>query len=189
MCKPPCAARMAGGAKFAYVAARTPDRCGAGLRAMTAPAAVAWGAHSADDLSDAACFHEYQWTPWIFTMLAVVERTDQLPTTPVTQGADPIRRPHHGRAFRRRDRGNQPALRWPDRRYRRCHRRNGGAAVRDEQAHRQDRPAALIRRRRNHHRRNHHRNGSLMKTFDTKSSSAPAKQAVPGRPHGGKERR
>jgi uncharacterized membrane protein len=57
----------------------------AGLRAMTAPAAVAWAAYlgwinlSATPLA----FLGYSWTPWIFTILAVVELiTDQLPTTP-----------------------------------------------------------------------------------------------------------
>jgi uncharacterized membrane protein len=57
----------------------------AGLRAMTAPAAVAWAASlgwfniSASPLA----FMGYQWTPWIFTVLAVVELiSDQLPSTP-----------------------------------------------------------------------------------------------------------
>lgn len=57
----------------------------AGLRAMTAPAAVAWAAHlgwihlSATPLA----FLGYQWTPWVFTLLAIVELiTDQLPSTP-----------------------------------------------------------------------------------------------------------
>lgn len=57
----------------------------AGLRAMTAPAAVAWGAALGwYDLSQTPlAFMGYQWTPWIFTILAVVELiTDQLPTTP-----------------------------------------------------------------------------------------------------------
>jgi uncharacterized membrane protein len=57
----------------------------AGLRAMTAPAAVAWAAYlgwinlSATPLA----FLGYQWTPWVFTLLAIVELiTDQLPSTP-----------------------------------------------------------------------------------------------------------
>ncbi|MBB3445478.1 DUF4126 family protein [Rhizobium sp. BK379] len=57
----------------------------AGLRAMTAPAAVAWGAALGwfDVSQTPLAFMGYQWTPWIFTVLAVVELiTDQLPTTP-----------------------------------------------------------------------------------------------------------
>ncbi|MBB3594182.1 putative membrane protein [Rhizobium sp. BK529] len=57
----------------------------AGFRAMTAPAAVAWGAALGwYDLSQTPlAFMGYRWTPWIFTILAVVELiTDQLPTTP-----------------------------------------------------------------------------------------------------------
>lgn len=57
----------------------------AGLRAMTAPAAVAWAAYlgwfnlSATPLA----FMGYQWTPWIFTVLAIAELiSDQLPSTP-----------------------------------------------------------------------------------------------------------
>ncbi|QJX09095.1 MULTISPECIES: DUF4126 family protein [Rhizobium] len=56
-----------------------------GLRAMTAPAAVAWGAALGwfDVLQTPLAFMGYQWTPWIFTLLAVVELiTDQLPSTP-----------------------------------------------------------------------------------------------------------
>lgn len=57
----------------------------AGLRTMTAPAAVAWAAHlgwfSVADTPLA--FMGYQWTPWIFSILAVIELvTDQLPSTP-----------------------------------------------------------------------------------------------------------
>lgn len=57
----------------------------AGLRTMTAPAAVAWAAHlgwfSVADTPLA--FMGYQWTPWIFSILAAVELvTDQLPSTP-----------------------------------------------------------------------------------------------------------
>lgn len=57
----------------------------AGLRAMTAPAAVSWAAHLGwFDLSQTPlAFLGYQWTPWIFSALAVVELiTDQLPSTP-----------------------------------------------------------------------------------------------------------
>jgi uncharacterized membrane protein len=57
----------------------------AGLRAMTAPAAVAWGAALGwfDVSQTPLAFMGYKWTPWIFTVLAAVELiTDQLPTTP-----------------------------------------------------------------------------------------------------------
>jgi len=57
----------------------------AGLRAMTAPAAVAWGAALGwfDISQTPLAFMGYKWTPWIFTVLAAVELiTDQLPTTP-----------------------------------------------------------------------------------------------------------
>jgi uncharacterized membrane protein len=57
----------------------------AGLRAMTAPAAIAWGAHlGAVNLSGSAlAFLGYAWTPWIVSVLALAELvTDQLPTTP-----------------------------------------------------------------------------------------------------------
>jgi uncharacterized membrane protein len=57
----------------------------AGLRAMTAPAAVSWAASLGwIDLSGSwLAFMGYRWTPWIFTALALVEFvTDQLPSTP-----------------------------------------------------------------------------------------------------------
>ena len=57
----------------------------AGLRAMTAPAAVSWAAYLGWlPLGDSwLAFLGYQWTPWIFTALAVAEVvTDQLPSTP-----------------------------------------------------------------------------------------------------------
>jgi uncharacterized membrane protein len=57
----------------------------AGLRAMTAPAAVAWAAALGwfDVSQTQLAFMGYRWTPWIFTVLAAVELiTDQLPTTP-----------------------------------------------------------------------------------------------------------
>jgi uncharacterized membrane protein len=57
----------------------------AGLRTMTAPAAVSWAAQlgwlplAATNLA----FLGYAYTPWIWTVLALVELvTDQLPTTP-----------------------------------------------------------------------------------------------------------
>lgn len=57
----------------------------AGLRAMTAPAAVAFAAHyGLLNLSGTwLAFLGYRWTPWIFLVLAIGELvTDQLPTTP-----------------------------------------------------------------------------------------------------------
>jgi uncharacterized membrane protein len=57
----------------------------AGLRAMTAPAAVAWGAAmGAPALGNTPlAFLGYAYTPWILTLLAVGELiTDQLPSTP-----------------------------------------------------------------------------------------------------------
>ena len=56
-----------------------------GLRAMLAPAAVAWAAHQGalDPSQSTLAFMGYRFTPWIFTLLAAVELvTDQLPTTP-----------------------------------------------------------------------------------------------------------
>ncbi len=57
----------------------------AGLRAMTAPAVVAWGASLGwfDVSSTPLAFMGYRWTPWVFTLFALVELiTDQLPSTP-----------------------------------------------------------------------------------------------------------
>jgi uncharacterized membrane protein len=57
----------------------------AGLRAMTAPAAVAWAAALGwfDVSQTPLAFMGYRWAPWMFTLLAVVELiTDQLPSTP-----------------------------------------------------------------------------------------------------------
>ena len=57
----------------------------AGLRAMTAPAAVAWAASLGwlDVSQTPLAFMGYRWAPWVFTLLAVVELiTDQLPSTP-----------------------------------------------------------------------------------------------------------
>jgi uncharacterized membrane protein len=57
----------------------------AGLRALTAPAAVSWAAWcGALHVQDSwLAFLGYAWTPWILTALALVEMvTDQLPSTP-----------------------------------------------------------------------------------------------------------
>jgi uncharacterized membrane protein len=57
----------------------------AGLRTMTAPAAVSWAAHlGALDLSGTwLAWIGGRWTPWVLTLLALVELvTDQLPSTP-----------------------------------------------------------------------------------------------------------
>ncbi|MDQ6433977.1 DUF4126 domain-containing protein [Mesorhizobium sp. LHD-90] len=57
----------------------------AGLRAMTAPAAVSWGALLGWlPVSESwAAFMGWRFTPWIFSILALVEFvTDQLPSTP-----------------------------------------------------------------------------------------------------------
>ena len=57
----------------------------AGMRAMTAPAAISWAARLGQ-LSLAGtwlAFLGYAWTPWILTLLAAGELvTDQLPSTP-----------------------------------------------------------------------------------------------------------
>jgi uncharacterized membrane protein len=57
----------------------------AGLRAFTAPAAVSWAAYLGWlRLGDSwLAFLGYAWTPWVLTVLALVELvTDQLPSTP-----------------------------------------------------------------------------------------------------------
>ena len=57
----------------------------AGSRALTAPAAVSWAARLGHlNLGGSwLAFMGYTWTPWIFTLLAIVELvTDQLPSTP-----------------------------------------------------------------------------------------------------------
>jgi uncharacterized membrane protein len=57
----------------------------AGLRAMTAPAAISFAAHyGLLDLSGSwLAFLGYRWTPWILLVLALGELvTDQLPATP-----------------------------------------------------------------------------------------------------------
>jgi uncharacterized membrane protein len=57
----------------------------AGLRAMTAPAAISLAARAGwlDLTTTSLAFLGYAFTPWIFSVLALVELvTDQLPTTP-----------------------------------------------------------------------------------------------------------
>ncbi len=57
----------------------------AGLRAFSAPAAASWAARIGALHLDGSwlAFMGYQWTPWIFSILALVEYvTDQLPSTP-----------------------------------------------------------------------------------------------------------
>jgi uncharacterized membrane protein len=57
----------------------------AGSRTFTAPAAVSWAARLGYlNLGGSwLAFMGYAWTPWIFTLLAIVEMVlDQLPSTP-----------------------------------------------------------------------------------------------------------
>jgi uncharacterized membrane protein len=57
----------------------------AGSRTFTGPAAVSWAATLGYlNLGDSwLAFMGYAWTPWIFTLLAIVEMVlDQLPSTP-----------------------------------------------------------------------------------------------------------
>jgi uncharacterized membrane protein len=57
----------------------------AGSRTFTAPAAVSWAARLGYLNLDGSwlAFMSYSWTPWIFTLLAIVEMVgDQLPSTP-----------------------------------------------------------------------------------------------------------
>ena len=57
----------------------------AGLRTFTAPAAVSWAARLGflNLGGTGLAFMGYAWTPWIFTVLAIVEFViDQLPSTP-----------------------------------------------------------------------------------------------------------
>ena len=57
----------------------------AGMRAMTAPAALSWAAYMGRlPLSGTGlAFLGYAWTPWVFTLAAIGELiSDQLPSTP-----------------------------------------------------------------------------------------------------------
>jgi uncharacterized membrane protein len=57
----------------------------AGSRTFTGPAAVSWAARLGYLNLDGSwlAFMGYTWTPWIFTLLAIVEMVgDQLPSTP-----------------------------------------------------------------------------------------------------------
>ena len=57
----------------------------AGLRTMTAPTAASWAAHLGwlDLRGTWLAFLGYAWTPWIMSVLALVELVaDQLPSTP-----------------------------------------------------------------------------------------------------------
>ena len=57
----------------------------AGLRAMTAPAAISWAASLGFLNLEGTwlAFLGYRWTPWIMTVLAIAELIgDQLPSTP-----------------------------------------------------------------------------------------------------------
>lgn len=57
----------------------------AGLRAMTAPAAISWAAYAGriDVTGSWLAFLSYQFTPWIISLLAAGELVaDQLPSTP-----------------------------------------------------------------------------------------------------------
>lgn len=57
----------------------------AGLRALTAPAAVSWAAvlGRLDLRNSALAFLGFHWTPWIISVLAIGELVaDQLPSTP-----------------------------------------------------------------------------------------------------------
>ncbi len=66
----------------------------AGLRAMTAPAAVSWAAYLGWlPLENSWAWFMGHWlTPWIFSALAIVELiTDQLPSTPSRKVAAAVR--------------------------------------------------------------------------------------------------
>jgi uncharacterized membrane protein len=65
----------------------------AGMRAMTAPAAISWAARLGRlSLSGTwLAFLGYAWTPWILTLLAAGELvTDQLPSTPSRKAPVPF---------------------------------------------------------------------------------------------------
>ena len=75
---------MRDGALMAYLLALLIG-CVAGLRTVTAPAAVSWAAHLGRLHLDATwlAFLGYAWTPWILSLLALGELVgDQLPSTP-----------------------------------------------------------------------------------------------------------
>ena len=85
----------------------------AGLRAMTAPAAVSWAARLGWlDLGGTwLSFLGHAWTPWILSLLALGELvTDQLPTTPSRTVPVAVRRAHRdGCPQRRGDRRSREA--------------------------------------------------------------------------------
>ncbi len=65
----------------------------AGLRAMTAPAAVSWAARAGwiNLAPTSLAFLGYAFTPWILSLLALGELvTDQLPTTPSRKAPGPF---------------------------------------------------------------------------------------------------
>jgi len=65
----------------------------AGLRAMTAPAAISWAARTGwlNLAPTSLAFLGYVFTPWILTLLALAELvTDQLPTTPSRKAPVPF---------------------------------------------------------------------------------------------------
>ena len=65
----------------------------AGMRALTAPAAISWAARLGKlSLSGTwLAFLGYAWTPWILTLVAIGELvTDQLPSTPSRKAPGPF---------------------------------------------------------------------------------------------------
>src|SRR4029453_6502229 len=65
----------------------------AGLRTMTAPAAISWAAKTGwlNVAPTSLAFLGYAFTPWILTLLALVELvTDQLPSTPSRKAPGPF---------------------------------------------------------------------------------------------------
>jgi uncharacterized membrane protein len=65
----------------------------AGLRTMTAPAAISWAARTGwlNVAPTSLAFLGYAFTPWILTLLALAELvTDQLPTTPSRKAPGPF---------------------------------------------------------------------------------------------------
>jgi uncharacterized membrane protein len=72
-------------AAMSFVIAAALSGVVAGLRAMTAPAAVSWAAHLGwiDVSGSWLAFMAYAWTPYVFSLLALIEFiTDQSPSTP-----------------------------------------------------------------------------------------------------------